>query len=230
MPDLFFTPPLLAFKFLGFSWNLGPLSIFQLLDYLGTLVFAISGALAAMNRRFDLFGVLILALVTAVGGGTLRDVMIGRTPVGWMRDPHYAYIILVAVFLALRFHKRLAYFRRTMFLFDAMGLGLFTIIGVELGLQAQLQPSLCVLMGTMSASFGGVLRDILSNQVPLVFHQEVYASLSILGGAVFLVLQHTPIPSDLIYVSTSVLVIVLRILAVRKKWVLPKFYKIEGPS
>lgn len=201
------------------------MSIFQLLDYIGTLVFAISGALAAMNKRFDPFGVLILALVTAVGGGTLRDVMIGRTPVGWMQDITYAYVILLAFIIAMLFRSRLSYFRKTMFLFDAIGLGLFTIIGVELGLKADLHPVICVLLGTMSAAFGGVIRDILCGIVPLIFHKEIYASLSILGGVAYLLLKMTDLNLDVIYVMTSALVVILRLLAVKENWVMPRLYK-----
>ena len=201
------------------------MTIFQLLDYLGTLVFAISGALAAMNKRFDPFGVLILALVTSVGGGTLRDMMIGRTPVGWMEDITYAYVILGAFFISMFFRSRLVYFRRTMFLFDAIGLGLFTIIGVELGLKSDLHPMICVLLGTLSAAFGGVIRDILCGTVPLIFHKEIYASLSMLGGIIYLMLRNTALPIDMIYIITSALVVVLRILAVTRNWVLPRFYK-----
>lgn len=203
------------------------MTIFQFLDYAGTGVFAVSGALAAMNKRFDPFGVLILGIVTAVGGGTLRDVLIGRTPVGWMQDINYTYIILGAVVIAIAFRGYLGYIRRTMFLFDAIGLGLFTIIGVEIGSEAGLPALICILLGTLSASFGGVIRDLLSNEVPLIFHKEVYASLSILGGTLFLVLQWTHWPSDLIYVVTSFVVVLLRILAVRFGWEIPKFYAIH---
>ena len=200
------------------------MSLFAILDYLGTLVFAISGALAAMRHRFDPFGVLILATVTAVGGGSLRDVLIGRTPVGWMQDIHYAYLIIAGTLIAIVFRSYLVYVRRTMFLFDAIGLGLFTIIGVEIGLAAALHTIICILLGTMSAAFGGVIRDILANEVPLIFHKEIYASISLLGGALFLLLQRTSLPTDWIYVLTSSLVVLARILAVRFKWVLPKFY------
>lgn len=203
------------------------MSIFLLLDYIGTLVFAISGALAGIRHRFDPFGVFILGAVTAVGGGSLRDVLIGRTPVGWMGDINYVYIIFLGTLIAMFFRTYLVYFRRTMFLFDAIGLGLFTIIGVEIGLGANLHPVICVLLGTFSASFGGVIRDILSNEVPLIFHREVYASLSILGGITFLLLQKLSLPSDFIYVATSLLVVILRILAVRRNWAIPKFHS-EG--
>ena len=201
------------------------MSLFAILDYLGTLVFAISGALAAMRHRFDPFGVLILATVTAVGGGSLRDVVIGRTPVGWMQDINYAYLIIGGTLIALIFRPYLVYVRRTMFLFDAIGLGLFTIIGVEIGLAADLHPIICVLLGTLSAAFGGVIRDILANEVPLIFHKEIYASISLLGGALFLLMEKTPLPTDWKYLLTSGLVVVLRILAVRYNWVLPNFYQ-----
>lgn len=205
------------------------MSIFQLLDYIGTGVFAISGALAGMNRKFDPFGVMMLAVVTAVGGGSLRDVLVGREPVGWMQDINYAYIIFGAALIAMFFRGYLIYFRRTMFLFDAVGLGLFTIIGVEVGLEVGIAPILCVLLGTLSAAFGGVIRDILCNEVPLIFHKEIYASLSILGGITYFLLQRTGLPVDAVYITTSLLVVVLRILAVRFHWVLPKFYKEVKP-
>jgi uncharacterized membrane protein YeiH len=203
------------------------MTIILLLDYIGTCVFAISGALAAMRHRFDPFGVLILAAVTAVGGGSLRDVLIGRTPVGWMQDINYAYLIIVGTLIAILFRKYLVYVRRTMFLFDSIGLGLFTIIGVEIGVATGLHPIICVLIGTLSASFGGVIRDILSNEVPLIFHKEVYASLSILGGITYLLLQETALPSNWAYVLTSTMVVVLRIFAVRRNWMIPKLYQ-EG--
>lgn len=204
------------------------MTIFALLDYVGTLVFAISGALAAMRHRFDPFGVLILATVTAVGGGSLRDVVIGRTPVGWMQDITYAYLIITGTLIAILFRTRLVHVRRTMFLFDAIGLGLFTIIGVEIGMAAKLHPLICVLLGTLSASFGGVIRDMLANEVPLIFHKEIYASLSLLGGTLYLFLEKTSLPTDWNYVITSVLVVIARVMAVRYKWVLPRFYRDVG--
>jgi uncharacterized membrane protein YeiH len=142
-----------------------------------------------------------------------------------MQDINYTYLILFGTLIALFFRRYLVYFRRTMFLFDAIGLGLFTIIGVEIGLGANLHPIICVLLGTFSASFGGVIRDTLSNEVPLIFHREVYASLSILGGITFLLLQKVPVPQDIIYVTTSLLVVILRILAVKRNWTIPKFYE-----
>lgn len=198
------------------------MDIILALDYIGTGVFAISGALAAMNKRFDLFGIIILATVTAVGGGSLRDVLIGRTPVGWLLDINYAYSILIAVAVTIIGRSFIHYLRRTMFFFDAIGLALFTIVGVKLGLAKELHPIVCVMLGTLSACFGGVIRDILSNEVPLIFHKEIYASASLLGGVVFLLLQNAHFSERLSFLLVGSLVLIIRILSVRYHWQLPK--------
>lgn len=194
------------------------------LDYIGTGVFAISGSLAAINKRFDLFGIVILATVTAVGGGSLRDVLIGRTPVGWLLDINYAYSIVIAVVISILFRRYIRYLRKAIFFFDAIGLALFTMVGVKLGIAQELHPIVCVMLGTLSASFGGVIRDILSNEVPLVFHKEIYASASILGGMLFLFLKDLNLSEDLNLLFVASLVLLLRICAVRYQWSLPKIY------
>lgn len=200
------------------------MNVFLFFDIVGTGVFAISGALAAMNKKFDPFGVMILGIVTAVGGGSLRDVLIGRVPVGWMQDVTYLYVILVATTLAMMFRDRLAYLRKTIFLFDAIGLAIFTITGVEIGLQYDLHPLICLLLGTLSAAFGGVIRDMLCGQIPLIFHKEIYASVSLMGGSLFLLLMNSQVPEEIIYVLVSILMVTMRVLAVRRQWELPKFY------
>ncbi len=201
------------------------MTVFDFLDYIGTSVFAISGALAAMRKNFDLFGVFILASVTAIGGGSLRDIMIGNTPVSWMIHWEYLIIILISTIIAMIFRKQLAHFRKTMFLFDAIGLSLFTITGFEIGYNMELHPIICVILGTFSASFGGVIRDILSNEIPLIFQKEIYASISIVGALLFYFLTYTTFPSNFNYIITSLFVVVLRILAVKKQWSLPRLYK-----
>ena len=188
------------------------------------MVFAISGALAAMRKRFDPFGVLILGMVTAIGGGTLRDIMIGRTPVGWMQNVNYFLLIGLGVLIAMVFRNKLAYFRRTMFLFDAMGLALFTVIGIEIGQEAGLSAPICLLLGTVSACFGGVIRDLLCNSIPIIFHKEIYASICIVGGTLFLVLQQVGIPKQANYVISVVVMVAIRILAVKKRWKFSRTY------
>jgi len=156
--------------------------IFYTLDLIGTFAFAISGFLTAFNKRLDLFGILIIAFVTALGGGTLRDVLIGRTPVGWMLDLNYVYVVLGGVLFAILFRKKLNYLRTSLFLFDTIGLAVFTILGIEIGIKTNLHPIISIALGTMSASFGGVIRDILCNEIPVIFKKEIYATVCIAGG------------------------------------------------
>lgn len=197
------------------------MTIFNVLDLMATIAFAVSGALAAMNKRFDPFGVGIIAIVTAIGGGTLRDMLIGRTPVGWMQDLNYLYMIFIGLGMALIFRHKLQKLRKTFFLFDTIGLGLFTITGVEIGINAGLNPIICIMLGTMSASFGGVLRDVLCNEVPVIFQREIYALASLIGGSCFLLLLKTGWEQDIIYVLTALIVISIRLLAVKYNWSLP---------
>ncbi|AWI27329.1 trimeric intracellular cation channel family protein [Flavobacterium pallidum] len=194
--------------------------MFYLLDIIGTMAFAVSGALTAMNKKLDPFGVYIIAFVTAVGGGTLRDIMIGRTPVGWMRDPNYVYLITAGFFLAIIFRKKLDHLRISLFLFDTIGLGVFTLIGLEKGINTGLHPVICIALGTMTASFGGVIRDILCNEIPVIFRREIYATICIIGGMVFFGLKKTGLEKDAIYLITSCVIIILRLMAVKFKWYL----------
>ncbi|KAF2335145.1 trimeric intracellular cation channel family protein [Flavobacterium daemonense] len=197
--------------------------MFHLLDIIGTMAFAMSGALTAMHKKLDPFGVFIIAFVTAVGGGTLRDVLIGRTPVGWMRDMQYVYVIILGFFLAILFRKKFDKLRRSLFLFDTIGLGVFTLIGLEKGITIGLHPVICIALGTMTACFGGVLRDILCNEIPNVFREEIYATICILGGVVFFVLRKLNLNVDVLYLVTSVVIIVVRLMAVKYKWHLKAF-------
>jgi uncharacterized membrane protein YeiH len=199
--------------------------MFEILDIIGTLVFAISGALTGWHKKLDSFGVFIIAFVTALGGGTLRDVMIGRTPVGWMEDLTYVYIIVIGFFATIILRAKLEKLRISLFLFDTIGLGIFTIIGIEKGLAVGLHPIICIALGTMTASFGGVIRDILCNEIPIIFRKEIYATVSITGGVLFFVLNEIQLNTDILYVVTSLFMIVFRLLAVKNKWYLPSPYK-----
>ena len=199
-------------------------NIFNILDLLGTAAFAISGALAAMNRKLDLFGIFIIAFVTAIGGGTLRDVLIGHTPVSWMRDMIYFYLIGGITLGAIIFRNKLFYLKRSLFLFDTIGLGVFTIIGVEIGVAAHLHPMISVTIGVMSASFGGVIRDILCNEIPVIFRKEIYATACLLGAATYLLLDYFKLDQNFIYIITASIVISVRLLVVKYKIALPFFY------
>lgn len=190
------------------------------LDLTGTFVFAISGFLTAGTKKFDIFGATIIAFVTALGGGTIRDVLIGRYPLGWMRDLHYLLIIVLAVVVGVLFKKQIIKLRRTMFLFDSIGISMFTIAGVEATLEAGLHPVIAVMMGIVSAVFGGVVRDILCNVIPLIFRKEIYATVCLLGGVLYLSLR--TVNPNLATVVTVAFILFIRVLAVRKKWALPR--------
>ena len=195
--------------------------MFHLLDIIGTIAFALSGALTAMSKKLDLFGVFIIAFVTAVGGGTLRDVMIGTTPVGWMLDLEYVYVICLSFGLALLFRKKFERLRTSLFLFDTIGLGVFTLIGLEKGINIGLHPIVCIALGTMTACFGGVIRDILCAEIPVIFRKEIYATICILGGIIFFILRKFNLDNDILYLISSLVIIVVRLMAVKFKWYLP---------
>jgi len=195
--------------------------MFHLLDLIGTIAFAISGALMAMDKKMDPFGVFIIAFVTAVGGGTLRDVMIGRTPVGWMLDLDYVYGIIIGFLLSLLFKQKIEQWRISLFIFDTIGLGVFTLIGLEKGINIGLHPAICIALGTITACFGGVIRDILCNEIPIIFRKEIYATICILGGIVFFILEYFNLDKPIMYLTTCLIIISVRIMAVKFKWYLP---------
>jgi uncharacterized membrane protein YeiH len=199
------------------------MNIFYLIDITGTLAFALSGALVAMNKKLDLFGVFIIAFVTALGGGTLRDIMIGKTPVGWMLDLNYVYAIISGFFLSILFREKIDKHQKTMFLFDSIGLGVFTLVGIEQGITIGLNPIICVALGTMTACFGGVIRDILCNEIPAIFQKEIYATVCILGGTLFFILKELNINDNTLYLITSLSIIITRFMAVKFKWSLKTF-------
>ncbi len=197
----------------------------QTIDILGTIAFTISGVLVAMNKKMDAFGVFIIAFVTAIGGGTLRDVLIGATPVFWIVNMTFIIVISASVFFAVIFRNHIKHLRKSLFLFDTIGIGLYTVIGIEKGIAADLNPLICIALGTMSACFGGVIRDILCNEIPVIFRKEVYASACIIGGlSYFFMLQFLEVQNYLFIIAVAV-VIIVRLVAVIFKVSLPSLYK-----
>lgn len=201
--------------------------MFYILDLLGTIAFAISGVLIAMNKRMDPFGILIIAFVTAIGGGTIRDMLIGQTPVSWMKDMNYTYAIIGSAVFAVIFRSKINYLRTSLFLFDTIGIGLYTVVGIEKGIHAELHLIICVALGTVSACFGGVIRDILCNEIPVIFRKEIYATACILGGFCYFAFRQLPIDNNIIFMISGAIVIVIRLLAVKFKIALPSLYRGE---
>jgi uncharacterized membrane protein YeiH len=195
--------------------------ILNIISITGAFAFAISGALTAMNKKFDPFGVFIIAFATAVGGGTLRDVLVSSNAVFWLIQPSYVYFIIAGTASAIVFRKKLFYLRKTLLLFDTLGLALYTIIGVEIGLQNNLSGISCIALGTVTGAFGGVLRDILVNDIPIIFRKEIYATISILGGLLYLILHRFNIGYIYIQLIPIITIIILRLIVV--------YFKISFP-
>lgn len=199
------------------------MDIIYFFELLGTFVFAMSGVATAAEKKFDIFGAAIIAWATAVGGGTIRDVLIGRFPVGWMRDPWFLYAILAAIPVVYFFRKSILRFPRTFLLFDALGLGLYTVLGLERTLALGLHPGLAIVMGAVSATFGGVLRDLLCNEIPLVFQprEQLYSTVCLFGGLLYVFLGLFGMDYRWKMIITIIVVFTIRMLAVRYNWKLP---------
>ncbi len=201
--------------------------VLNTISILGAFAFAVSGALTAMNKRFDAFGVLIIAFVTAVGGGTMRDVLIEDRAVFWLYEPAYLYFIIAGTIFAIVFKSKLNLMLKPLFFFDTVGLALYTVIGVQVGLAYDLNDINCIILGTLTGAFGGVIRDILVNEIPVIFKKEIYATVSILGGALYLILDRFIWSHPAMQFIPILFIIVLRLLIVRYKVAFPTIYRNE---
>lgn len=200
------------------------------IELLGTVAFAMSGSFAAMQKRLDPFGVLIIAFITSVGGGTVRDLLLD-VPVFWMHDLIMCTVIFITCIFSMIFKSIENKFQVTLFIFDSFGLGLFTIIGIQKGLNADLHPLICLTLGTITGCFGGIIRDILLNRIPLIFRKEIYATACIVGGSVFLILvNYSRLSYAFVQISTILLIVAIRTMAVKYHWQMPKFYGVEQNS
>jgi len=199
------------------------MSFLYTLDLLGTAAFAASGALAAIRREMDLFGVLMLGLVTATGGGTLRDLLLGDTPPFIFKDETYLYISVAVALTVFIFHRHLEFLKHPLPYFDAVGLGTFVVIGTGKALEFKLGLFGSMMMGVLTATAGGMIRDLLSAQVPMVLQKEVYASACLAGSALlYLLHRYTSMPHTWALLAGASLVISMRLLAIRYKWSLPR--------
>lgn len=192
------------------------------LDLLGTAAFAASGALAGIRRSMDLFGVLVLGMVTATGGGTLRDLLLGDTPPFIFKDETYFYLSIIVSLAVFLFHRQMDSLQHLLLYLDALGLGTFVVIGTGKAFEYHLGFVGSVMMGVITATAGGMMRDILSSQVPLVLQKEIYASACLLGGALLYILHLTPLPTKVALIFSASAVTALRICAIHFNWSLPK--------
>lgn len=200
------------------------MSWFYFFDLCGTAVFALTGALAAGRHKMDPFGVTVLAAVTAVGGGTIRDAIIGATPVFWLRDPNYLIVILATVGFTLVFIRRPRKVPQyTLPIADALGLALFTVIGAQKALSLGLNGMSAVIMGLITGVGGGIIRDVLCRQIPMVLRTEIYATASILGGIAYTLSLQLGMNSQTALWLSMLSALILRLAAIRWHLSLPAF-------
>lgn len=196
------------------------------LELIGTFFFAVSGALAMQDKEHDWFGAAFTGLITAIGGGTLRDIMLGSYPLVWIEDINFLYAVLVGVISAILFFRIFIRLRRTFLLFDTLGIGFFTIVGVEKAIALGVRPEIAAIMGMFTAVMGGVIRDTLTNEVPVIFRKEIYATACLIGAIVYLVVDlNTTLERNYNLLISISIIILIRLLALKFKLVLPGFRK-----
>jgi uncharacterized membrane protein YeiH len=209
------------FIFGSFSFTMTSLQ--YILELTGTFFFAISGALAIQDHHDDLFGAGFTGFITAIGGGTLRDIMLGSYPLVWIGDIFFLYSIFAGVIVAYLFYRFLIGLRRTFLFFDAIGISFFTILGVEKALNLGVRPEIAAIMGMFSAVMGGVLRDTLTNEIPVIFRKEIYATACLVGAILYLIFYRFNVDREVNLVVSIFVIFTIRLLAVKFKLALPSF-------
>lgn len=201
------------------------MTVWYITDLVGTSVFAISGALSALSKKMyhDLLGLFFIGFLTAVGGGTLRDIIIGAHPLAWIRDPNYLIVILSSVILAVLCRKWwLGALQRPLLVFDTIGVGIYTILGMQKALLFGVNDWASILLGIISALFGGVIRDTLVNDLPLIFSKQLYATPCLAGALLYLLGLSLPIDPNVTFITSVALITLFRLVAIRKNWALPQ--------
>jgi len=199
------------------------MKVLDIVSYTGIFVFAITGALKARTFKMDIFGAAVLAFVTAYGGGTLRDLLIGVRPVNWVNDNIALLLVCLATGITFIFKSNFREFRRIIFYTDAAGLGLFTIAGIEKSLLVGINGEYAVVMGVITSTFGGLIADILCNAVPnLLKRGELYATASLVGGIIYIALEQVPLDYNTNLIVCVIMVVGIRIYSKRKRLTLPE--------
>jgi uncharacterized membrane protein YeiH len=215
----------LKIKVVGIKYNMTSADYIYLFDMFGTAVFAITGGLVAAQKRLDVFGFMIIGLAPALGGGTIRDMVLGATPVFWVEDPNYVLVALAAS-LATFFAAGHIQSRFKILLYaDAFGLALFAVVGVQKAVFYDVSPLPAVIMSVMTATAGGMVRDVICNEIPLVLRKDIYATAVILGAGAYIAVLNATQDVTLAMCVCFVTTLVLRILAIRRGWYLPTYSK-----
>ncbi|WP_207780168.1 trimeric intracellular cation channel family protein [Pokkaliibacter plantistimulans] len=199
--------------------------ILQSLDYFGIVVFAMAGALRGEEKSLDLFGVLVFSIVTATGGGTLRDLLMGNLPVNWVKDNAYIWLALAGGTFTFMFTRFWRFPVGALAVADAIGLAVFTVLGADQAAHMGFSPLIVIVTAVMTGCVGGVIRDLLANEIPLIFHREIYATAAIVGAVVYLVLQAWGLDERVFPWLAMLVVLMLRLAALRWDLRLPRFMR-----
>lgn len=200
------------------------MSLIYYIDIAGTFVFTISGALAASDKKHhhDIFSVFFTGFITAIGGGTIRDVTLGAYPAAWIDDINYLLAVFAGVLFTLLFRRYIIRISRTLSIFDTIGMAIYVVLGVQKSISYEVNLLAAVVLGMVSGIFGGVIRDTLLNEIPLIFRKEMYATPCLLGSSLFVILYVFKIDDNINFISCVLFIVLFRYLAVRYKWSLPR--------
>lgn len=209
--------------------DLNSWSISEILDLLGTFAFAISGIRFAASRDFDLFGAYVVGLITAIGGGTTRDLLLNVRPF-WMEEIRYLLVTGVALLMVFFFREKLLKIGKALFVFDAVGLGLFTISGIEKSIELGMPVWVSLIMGMISGAVGGVIRDVVINETPMLFKKDLYALACLAGGLAYVLTQNLGSWGILREIIAAGIIVAIRLLAVKYKLGLPKLKPLKGDA